>query len=67
VRWRRESGTPIEVPAAASPPAARAQARPRTRTEHVPTGRERDLEYEVVQLRERLRGRSWRRWMGRDR
>jgi O-methyltransferase len=67
VRWRRESDTPIEVPAPAPPPAARAQARPRTRTERVPTGRERDLEYEVVQLRERLRGRSWRRWMGRDR
>jgi len=67
VRWRRESDAPIDVPAAAPPPAARAHARPRTGTPEVPTGRERDLEYEVVQLRERLRGRSWRRWVGRDR
>jgi O-methyltransferase len=67
VRWRRESGAPIEVPAATPPPATRAQVGPRIRTPHVPTGRERDLEYEVVQLRNRLRGPAWRRWVGRDR
>jgi O-methyltransferase len=67
VRWRRASDAPIDIPLASPPPTARAQARPRTRSPQVPTGRERDLEHEVVQLRERLRGRSWRRWVGRDR
>jgi hypothetical protein len=34
---------------------------PRTGSPHVPTGRELDLERQVVALREQLRERSWRR------
>jgi hypothetical protein len=62
VRWRRETGEPVETaaeqPAAANghAPSAPAAAAPR-----VPTGRELELEHEVAVLRERLGARGWRR------
>lgn len=61
VRWRRQHDARIEPAAPAQPRAARAEALPRPRAPHVPTGRELELEREVAALRERLRGRSWRR------
>jgi O-methyltransferase len=61
VRWRRQDATPVEPAARPEPSRSRAEALPRPRAPHVPTGRELELEREVAALRERLRGRSWRR------
>jgi O-methyltransferase len=67
VRWRRTSDAPIAVPAKPPRAPARAEAHPRPRAPHVPSGRERELEHELNQLRERLHSRSWRRLVGRAR
>jgi O-methyltransferase len=61
VRWRRQHQSLIEPARRTHPARARADAVQRPRTPHVPTGREVELEREVAALRERLRGRSWRR------
>jgi O-methyltransferase len=60
VRWRRTDDTPIEAAAEPRPAPARGEALPRSAV-RVPTGRELELEDEVAAVRERLRGRSWRR------
>ncbi len=57
VRWRRTDGAPIEVGPVSRRAPARAEALPRTRAPHVPTGRELELEREVAALRSR----PWRR------
>jgi O-methyltransferase len=62
VRWRRTDDAPLDLgaePAKTHP--ARGEAVTRPPTAHVPTSREVELEREVAALRERLRGRSWRR------
>jgi O-methyltransferase len=68
VRWRRRHGGPVRPAVRPQPATDRAQAAPRAPAQHVPTGRELELEAEVAQLRERLRERSWRqRLVGRPR
>jgi O-methyltransferase len=61
VRWRRTDDAPIEPAAPPTPAPARAEAMPRPREPHVPTGRELELEREVAALRAQLADRSWRR------